>query len=392
MSGHMRILILIHEYPPIGGGGGRVAQDVARGLSKHGHEVIVLAPYMKGLEKHSLDGGVHLVRIPSFRRKAFVGDLLAMSGYLLVGFFVGLWLIFRFRPQIIHVHFAVPAGFLAWVLSKLTGVPYVLTSHLGDVPGGAPEKTDRWFKWIFPFTPRIWRDAATVTAISDFTRTLALSHYPVDIKVIPNGIELDSIAIGNLQVNRPPQIVFSGRFVEQKNLEVIPEILSGLRDLEWHCVMIGDGAFRGKITQLVTSLNLDDRFSFSGWITPEGVNDTFRQSDILLLPSLAEGIPLTGLQALAHGLAIVASRVGGIDEIVDDGVNGFLHEPKDIAGFTKSLRMLLLDPERLRSARAASREISHRFDLSYILREYEQTLIDSIKKTHEENGYSGPNI
>lgn len=376
----MRILVLVHEYPPIGGGGGRVAQDVARGLVRLGHQVYVLAPYMKGLPLQSSDHGVELIRIPSFRRKAFVGDMLAMSGYLMIGFFAGMWLIFRFRPQIIHVHFAVPAGFLAWMLSKLTGIPYVLTCHLGDVPGGVPEKTDRWFQWIYPFTPRIWWDAAAVTAISDFTRTLALSHYPVDIMVIPNGIELDSITIGNIQVSNPPQIVFSGRFVEQKNLEVIPQVLSDLRDLEWHCVMIGDGAFRGKITQLVTSLNLDDRFSFSGWITPKGVNDTFRQSDILLLPSLAEGIPLTGLQALAHGLAIVASRVGGIDEIVDDGVNGFLHEPKDIAGFTKSLRMLLLDPERLKSARAASRGISHRFDLSHILREYEKTLIDSIKK------------
>jgi len=376
----MRILVLIHEYPPIGGGGGRVAQDVARGLVRLGHDIYVLAPHMKGLAMHSNDEGVHIIRIPSFRRKAYVGDLPAMSGYLAVGFFIGLWLILRYRPNIIHVHFAVPAGLLAWIFSKLTGIPYVLTSHLGDVPGGAPEKTDRWFKWIYPITPRIWQDATTVTTISDFTRALAFSHYPIDIKVIPNAIELNSINIEEIQVHKPPQIIFSGRFAEQKNLEVIPQILANLRDLEWHCVMVGDGAFREKIIQLVTLLDLDDRFTFSGWITPEGVNDTFRQSDILLLPSLAEGIPLTGLQALAHGLAIVASRIGGINEIVDDGVNGFLHEPKDIDGFTESLRMLLSNPERLENARAASRELSPRFDLSHILRTYEQTLIDSINK------------
>ena len=149
-----------------------------------------------------------------------------MSGYLFVGFFASLWLIMRFRLQIIHVHFAVPAGFLAWILHKVTGLPYVLTTHLGDVPGGVPEKTDRWFRWIYPFTPRIWQDAVSVTAISEHTRRLALSHYPVNTKVIPNGIDMDLIYNTDCKLNVPPQIVFAGRFVPQKNLLLFPQILN----------------------------------------------------------------------------------------------------------------------------------------------------------------------
>ena len=63
----------------------------------------------------------------------------------------------EWKPDLIHVHFAVPAGALAWILRRLTGIPYVLTAHLGDVPGGVPEKTGRWFRWIYPFTPPIWK-------------------------------------------------------------------------------------------------------------------------------------------------------------------------------------------------------------------------------------------
>ncbi|MBK9923764.1 MAG: glycosyltransferase family 4 protein [Anaerolineales bacterium] len=374
----MRILVLIHEYPPIGGGGGHVAQDVARGLVKLGHEVCVLAPHMKNLPLQSVDEGVRLIRIPSFRRKAFVGDMLAMSGYLFIGFFVSLWLIFRFQPQIIHVHFAVPAGLLAWALSKLTGRPYVLTSHLGDVPGGVPEKTDRWFGWIYPFTPRIWQDAAAVTAISDFTRYLALSHYPVEVNVIHNGIEIERSHKENIKVNKPPQIVFAGRFVHQKNPVLIPQVLYALRELDWHCVMIGDGEFHTETMQEIALLGLQDRFTLPGWMSTDAVMKIMKDSDILLMPSLTEGIPLTGLQALANGLAIVSSRVGGMLDLVEDRVNGFLHVPYDVQGFIESMRSLLTDPVLLMNTRKASFEHSRKFDLSYVIQEYERILISAL--------------
>jgi len=371
----MRILTLIHEYPPVGGGGGHVAQDVACGLVNLGHEVCVIAPHMKGLPLHGLDHGVHLIRIPSFRRRAFVGDLLAMSGYLFVGFFVSLWMIFRFRPEIIHVHFAVPAGFLAWVLSKLMGIPYVLTSHLGDVPGGVPEKTDRWFKWIYPFTPRIWQDAAAVTAISDFTRALALSHYPVEIKVIPNGVKADRRREETLGINRPPQIVFAGRFVSQKNPALIPQVLCALRDLDWHCVMLGDGEQMRHVLERIEQCGLKERFTLAGWRPTERVDEILSQSDILFLPSQTEGIPLTGLKSLANGLAIVTSNVGGMPQLVENGINGYLHASTDMDGFAVSMRLLLQNPDLLRKTRLASLEIARSFDIETVVKQYEEILL-----------------
>jgi glycosyltransferase involved in cell wall biosynthesis len=368
----MRILTLIHEYPPIGGGGGKVAQDLARALVKRGHEVRVIAPSHRDLEQDDPADGVRVVRISSFRMRQFAADLLAMSGYLVVGLAVGLWNILTWRPHLMHVHFAVPAGGLTWILSKLTGVPYVLTAHLGDVPGGVPEKTDAWFRWVYPFTHRIWRDAAQVTAISEHTRRLALAHYPVDIQVIPNGIELGEDFSETLEaVNHPPQIVFAGRFVPQKNPIQLVNILARAADLPWRAVMIGDGALMDETRREIERLGLQERVTLTGWILPEQVHAHFAQSDILLMPSLSEGIPMVGLQALVSGQAIVASRVGGLLDLVEQGQNGFLHEPSDVDGFVASLRSLLMDDGALLRARNASLKIAHRFDLVHIVDRYE---------------------
>ncbi|MHC1783123.1 MAG: glycosyltransferase family 4 protein [Anaerolineaceae bacterium] len=174
----MRILVLCHEYPPIGGGGGRVAQDLCIGLAKRGHEITLLTANCEGLPARDLQNGFELLRLNSGRKYPYKAGLKAMAGFIWAAFWYSLKVIRQHRPDVIHVHFAVPSGAAAWALKLITGVPYVLTAHLGDVPGGVPEKTGRWFKFIFPFTPPIWRSAGAVAAVSDFTRGLALTVIP----------------------------------------------------------------------------------------------------------------------------------------------------------------------------------------------------------------------
>ena len=380
----MRILILIHEFPPIGGGGGRIAEGVARELTKRGHKLHVIAPYIKGLKLVSNIHGITVTRIPSFRRYFFRADLLAMFGYLVSGFFAGLWKIFRFRPDLIHVHFGVPAGALAWTLHLLTGVPYVLTSHLGDVPGGVPEKTQQWFRWIKPLTPPIWKDAAYVTAISEYTRQLAQSQYPVEIKLIHNGIKTTPSYNQDMVWNKPYQIVFAGRFAPQKNPDLIPIILNEIKDLQWQCIMIGDGVLRKKTEELITSFGLDKRVTFSGWLPPEQTSKIIAQSDILLLPSKSEGIPMVGLEALSAGLVVVASGIGGISDLIETGKNGVYCQIGDIQGYTQALRLFLSDREKLLKGRKSSLALAQKFDLQKVVDEYEKVFQDVLHKTGEK--------
>ena len=367
----MKILVLTHEFPPVGGGGGRVAQDIASGLARRGHQIHVLTACLEGLPCDERVDGVRIQRIASMRREAFRAKFVEMAHYDWSALTVGLKIIRDWKPDVIHAHFAVPAGAAAFVLSKLTGVPYVLTAHLGDVPGALPEKTDRWFKWIYPLTPAIWRGAAKVAAVSEFTRQLALEHYSVPIDVIPNGMDLKALPVRAPADGAPPHIVFAGRFVEQKNPQHLVDALSRLKHLAWTCCMLGDGPLLESARETAAGCGLSERLSFPGWVTPENVLNVFARSDILVLPSRSEGLSVVGVQALGMGLALVLSDAGGNRELVRDGENGFLFPTGDMDALTASLQKLLEDPVVLQSAQQKSRDLAHAFDLETIVARYE---------------------
>lgn len=368
----MRILVLNHEFPPVGGGGGRAAESICQTLARRGHNIKVLTSHFKDLPREEQRDGYDILRIPTLRTQAFRASFLSMVVYVLSGLWAGLRLVRLFHPDVIHVHFAVPAGALAWMLSRLTKVPYVLTAHLGDVPGGVPEKTGDWFRWIFPTTRWIWHDASARVAVSEFTRSLALKHYNEEVLVIPNGIDVDGESQSSIRINNPPVIVFAGRFMEQKSPLMIVQILNEIKDLPWKCVMIGDGPLMPEVKKSISELELGNRFVLTGWITPDEVMKQFEQSDILFMPSLSEGLPVVGVQALSKGLAIVASRVGGFVDLVDEGRNGYLVEVGNSEGFKSKLQELLTNPSRLLSLRQASLKKANSFEITQIAGQYEK--------------------
>ncbi|HEX2998254.1 MAG TPA: glycosyltransferase family 4 protein [Anaerolineales bacterium] len=114
----MRILVLVHEFPPVGGGGGRVAEDICSKLVERGHEVKVLTTHIKGLPHEEQRNGFQVIRVGSLRRQPYRASFLSMAAFVLAGLWVGCRLIRSFKPDLIHGHFAVPAGALAWMLMK----------------------------------------------------------------------------------------------------------------------------------------------------------------------------------------------------------------------------------------------------------------------------------
>src|SRR5258706_867658 len=367
----MKILVLSHEFPFIGGGGGRAAQDICLQLAKRGHDVIVLTAHMGEMLRYEERDGIRVIRLRSFRPQAFAASLGAMFSFVLAGVWTGYRIIHRQKPDLIHAHFAVPAGALAFILHFLTGVPYVLTTHLGDVPGGVPEKTDKWFRWIKPLTPMIWKRASRIIAVSEYTRQLALAHYPVDIGVIPNGVDAGHISLSEININEPIRLIFAGRFVPQKNPLAIIRVLAEIKDLDWRCTMLGDGALFQDVKREIELAGMQERFDLPGWVTPEVVLDKFSQSDILFMPSISEGLPVTGVQALAKGLAMVVSKIGGFLDLVEYDRNGILVDVEDHAAFVKALRRLISDPILLSQFRKASLAKSDQFKIENITEKYE---------------------
>jgi glycosyltransferase involved in cell wall biosynthesis len=374
----MKILVLTHEVPPIGGGGGRVALDLALGLAKRGHEVRMITAHIDNLPLVQNENGVIIERIRTGRKEKFRASFADMMRYVIGAIMRGRAIIREWKPDLIHAHFAVPAGASALILHALSRVPYVLTAHLGDVPGAVPEKTDRWFRMIYPFTPAIWKNASRVIAVSEFTRSLALKHYPVSISVIHNGVDRSSLP--KRIEHDDPVIVFAGRFVETKNPDHLARALIPLRDLRWRCVMIGDGSMLDQVKATVSAEGVSDRFDFPGWIDPDRVLDHFAQGDILVLPSRSEGLPVVGVQGLALGMALAFSKVGGNIELVRE--NGFLFEPDDLDALTAGLRNLISNPSVLKRAKDQSLEMAKLFDLDRIVAEYEAIFTEQLRSTN----------
>jgi glycosyltransferase involved in cell wall biosynthesis len=185
-------------------------------------------------------------------------------------------------------------------------------------------------------------------------------------------VDLDYLDPCNLVSNWPARILFAGRFVTQKNPLQIIDTLQAIKDLEWDCVMAGDGPLRAELEQQIRSFGLQDRIHLPGWIKPEEVVELMRSSDILFMPSLSEGLPVVGVQSLAMGLSIIASPSGGFIDLVDDGVNGYLVDVTQPQGYERAFRDLLPAPDRLLSFRQASRRKAQSFDLNKIVSAYEE--------------------
>jgi len=374
----MRILVLNYEFPPVGGGGGRTAATLCAALAERDHELKVITSMAPNLARSETLDGYQVLRVQAGRRSRFRASFASMAGFVAGALLPAIRMARSWRPDVIHAHFAVPTGVLAFPLSKITRIPYVLTVHLGDVPGGVPQKTDRWFRFVFPFTPPIWKGASNVVAVSKHTKALALRHYAVDIEVIPNGVQLRSGAAK--QVSDPPRLIFAGRFQSQKNLPMLVELLAKVRDMPWQCELLGDGPDRQIVEELIHRHDLGSRVNLLGWVDGAIVEERLEASDLLLLTSRSEGFPVIGVQALASGLAIVASSVGGLPELVEGDVNGRLCAADDMDCFEQALRWCLEDRGRLMGMKQASRARAERFEIRKIAEQYEDVFEEAVQR------------
>jgi glycosyltransferase involved in cell wall biosynthesis len=370
----LKILVLCYEYPPIGGGGGRVAAQVASSLARRGHAVRVLTGGMRHLPRREVRDLVEVVRPFSFRRREDTCTVPEMALYLATGFFPVLRESRKWRPDIVHAHFAVPTGPLALVAKLLTGVPYVLTAHLGDVPGGVPEQTDHLFRLVGPLVKPVWRAARQVTAVSRFTAELAARAYGVEPTVIPNGVP--PIPPPQVRVHSPPRIIMAGRLSIQKNPLLALKALALIGNLDWSFDVIGDGPLGPDVLALAEKSGLGGRVILHGWISNAQVADLMAGADILLMPSLNEGLSMVAIEALQHGLAIVASRIGGMRDVVEEGRNGFLCELSPGA-FAQKLGALVADASLLERMRHASSQMAGDYDLEKTVVAYENVLRES---------------
>ena len=157
----------------------------------------------------------------------------------------------------------------------------------------------------------------------------------------------------------------------------MPAVLERIRDLDWQCAMLGDGPQMEEVRQSLAQSGLSERVELPGWVSPEQVNQWLAKSDILLMPSLLDSMPIAGLQGLAMGLALVLSEIGSCPDYIDAGRNGFLVPPGNTDRLRRCPAAVVERQRTAQDARAASRAHAQRFDLTKAIDDYERILAEA---------------
>jgi glycosyltransferase involved in cell wall biosynthesis len=188
-----------------------------------------------------------------------------------------------------------------------------------------------------------------------------------DISVIPNGVDLAQFSTSECPPN-PQQILFVGRLVPQKGVDVLLRAFGAVlrRHPAATLVIAGDGQQRLYLERLARFLGIRQSVSFLGWQSPDELAKLYRDSAVIAVPSLYEPFGLVALEAMASGRPVVVSRVGGLAEIVDDGVSGFTVQAGDHLDLATRLSGLLTNRELAQAKGRAARHRAEQFDWAII--------------------------
>ena len=163
----------------------------------------------------------------------------------------------------------------------------------------------------------------------------------VKMDVIPDAVDLQTFT--PVQRDAYPEkvrVLTIGRLIPRKGFQflirALPQILEKV-SYSFEIEIVGDGPYHGELLKLADALGVTSHIRFAGSVPYPKLPQKYRDADIFILPSLAEGMPLVVLEAMGTGLPIVVSRVQGVDELVVDGVNGALFDPSDVDGLAHAL-------------------------------------------------------
>ena len=301
-----------------------------------------------------------IAALPLWRRVyAQAGEGLARHiGYLVQA------LAFRRRARAagvdhVHVHFSTNAATVAMLARAMGGPAYSFTVH-GPDELVAPARASMADKVVH---------AAFVVAITDYCRGRVAAEAPDHadkVIVVPCGIDLakfEPVTAGSAQRDR---LVCVGRLCANKAQVLIPTVIAAVRDA--HPVvridLVGDGEARGEIEAEIARHGVGDNVRILGWANAETVRAEIGGAAALLLPSLAEGLPIVIMEALAMGRPVITTRIAGIPELVDAGC-GWIVPPGEAAPLVEALRAFLATSDVDRAALGAEgrRRIEARHDV-----------------------------
>jgi len=358
-------------YPSYGGSG-VVATELGYALGAMGHEVHFVC-HNKPVRWDSLRENVyfHLVEVVSYPLFDFPPYTLALACKLYET-------ATQYGLDIIHVHYAIPHSASAYLAREMLGKdgPRIITTlHGTDI---VLVGMDSSYRSITSFSLNV---SHGVTAVSDYLARITEEQFCVgsEIKVIPNFVDLkhferrEDFTLRSQYASPEEKVVCHiSNFRPIKRAPEVIRIFSGVVEkVPAKLLMVGNGPDHGNCIKLVRDLGLSDRVHFLDFV-PD-VSRILSVSDLFLFPSELESFGLAVLEAMSCRLPVVASRVGGMPEVVRHGESGYLEEPGDVGAMVGRVVEILSDTNLARQMGAAGRSIAReRFALKDIVKMYEE--------------------
>lgn len=349
------------------GGSGVVATEIGMALGRRGHRVCFLSDAVPArLDLHGDNLSFHPVPLLDYPLVAHRSYALALTAKIVE-------VARAEKLDVLHVHYAIPHAVSANLAKQIlgSGAPKVVTTlHGTDV---TLVGTDHGFAPLTRFAVAA-SDAVTTPSrwLADTARANLSLPADLAIEVIPNFVDTAALHPPAPREPHPPYVLMHvSNFRPLKRVTDVVRVFAAVHaGLPCRLELVGDGPDRASTQALVRTLGLEQDVCFHG--ERDDLADLYGASDVFLLPSESESFGLAALEAMACGVPVVASEVGGIPEVVIDGETGFLAEVGDVAGMVDAVRRLLTEPALHQTlSRLARRRAEASFRLAPAVDRYE---------------------
>ncbi|QDU81950.1 Glycogen synthase [Polystyrenella longa] len=354
----MKVCLLTDTFFPNVGGAEMVLDHLARELVERGADVVVLAPKSRNAHEDQYPYQVERYRKPFSKHwglRLFLPKLMLLHR--------------RYQFDVIHCHAAYPQAYVARTFSQITGVPVVVRPHGSDIlPGERMRKHPR-------IEERIRRTLQSVDAIiaqGDFLRDeIAALDVPLEkIHVIHNGVSLQTFATGEPYIHPRPYCLSLGNLSHRKGFDVLIRAFAKVDSTKIDLLIGGTGPEEEDLKLLITELGQQDRIHLVGHVSGQEKVNLYRSAEFFVCPSRREPFANVILEALASGLPIVATAVGGNSQLVRQDEHGLLSSSEDVDALAENLRRCIEEPDRLARYRAAVSDFVSQFDWPLVAGRY----------------------
>jgi glycosyltransferase involved in cell wall biosynthesis len=369
----MKILMFNNEFPPLGGGTGTVNFELFKIFKKNYDLKIDLITSALGPknEIEQFSENIRIIKFPVRKNNIHHASNLELIIYTFKAIFNG----FRYHKKenydFVFVWSTVPSGLPALLLKIFKKVPFIVRIGGPDIPG-----FENRYKFIYmiisPLIKLIWKKAILIIVkCKKEKEMIELINSKLQIEKIFNGTDISKFFTIIKNTNNSLKLICSARLIKRKGQYILIDAISCLKKEGIIIIsdLVGEGDEKEAYIQYAKVKNVEELIIFSGYVPHEKMPKKYQEADVFVLPSYNEGMSNALLEAMACGLPIVVTNVGGTEELIDES-NGFIFNVGDTTELVLILKKIYHNKNILLELSKASRKRAEQYSWQIIADEY----------------------